>query len=320
MSAITDAHNDRVRALDPLLAPLASFESDDEPNVLRVRIGRAGAAALFGLTVVDETEPNAVWGTLRRHTADVRLAGDGVDRVRAFDTVLDEWLRRIAEVEEPGDAEASAKLVVPTRDAELANSLFARGFAPTQIRAVRLLPRGVVRRPLALPIEVGGAVVRIATLHDADRLGELDARLLALDAQFATVVERPGAAATFAQAYRERLVRAPNTTWVLERDDVVTGFVHVMPDDESPEPDEPRLVVTGGHNLVVMYLDPGERGSGIGAQLVDVAHRALDACGSPYTMLSYAVANPRSGPFWSRVGYRPAVTEWQRRPAVFRRP
>lgn len=34
-------------------------------------------------------------------------------------------------------------------------------------------------------------------------------------------------------------------------------------------------------------------------------------------MLSYAAANPRSGPFWSRMGYRPLVTVWQRRPAVF---
>jgi len=34
-------------------------------------------------------------------------------------------------------------------------------------------------------------------------------------------------------------------------------------------------------------------------------------------VLSYAVPNPRSGPFWARMGYRPLVTEWQRRPALF---
>lgn len=146
----------------------------------------------------------------------------------------------------------------------------------------------------------------------------MDAELLALDAHFAGVTVRPGAQKTFAGEYRERLRRAPATTWVLERDRRLTGLVHVMPDDGAAEPDSPALAAEGGQCLVVMYLDPAERGAGTGARLVELAHQALDATGAPYTVLSYAVANPRSGPFWARMGYRPIVTEWQRRPALFR--
>lgn len=44
----------------------------------------------------------------------------------------------------------------------------------------------------------------------------------------------------------------------------ITGFVHVMPHDGSPEPHAPAVVLDGGQDLVAMYLDPSERGAGLG--------------------------------------------------------
>ena len=310
---ITTGHNARQRRFDPLLADAPALDAAD-PAYLEAVDGHGAAAGVPRFAAFDAAAPDAVWGALRRHELEVRVAGE--DPGGALGRILDRWLRSLAERERPGDADSSARVNVPSRDIALVRALTERGFSPNGIRAVRPRPRGAVAAAPALPIALDGGRVRIATVDDAPALGALDARLLALDAHFASVTERPGAAGMFAEAYRGRLRAAPDTTWVLERPGGITGFVHVMPDSASPEPGTLALAASGGQYLVVMYLDESERGSGTGAAFCDIAHALLDASGSPYTLLSYAVANPRSGPFWSRMGYRPIVTEWQRRPAV----
>lgn len=310
MTDITAAHNARVHDLDALLAPAPALDSDAAGY-----LERGDAAGVAGFTEVEETSPFAVWGALRRHTLDARIAGD--DPRAAFGGLLDAWLARIAETATPGDAETSVQIAVPSRDTAIIKPLMERGFAPSGVQAVRLLPRGAAGPAPSLPVSLDGAVVRLARIDDAPALGLLDDALLRLEDQYGGVVARPGAAQMFAEAYVERLGRAPDTTWVLERAGRITGFVHVMPHDGSPEPDAPALALDGGQDLVVMYLDPSERGAGLGAAFAGLAHSILDAAGTPYIMLSYAAANPRSGPFWMRMGYRPLVTVWQRRPAVF---
>ena len=52
------------------------------------------------------------------------------------------------------------------------------------------------------------------------------------------------------------------------------------------------------------------------AALVRHANGFLDTAGIAVTLLHYALANPRSGPFWARMGYRPLWTSWQARPAA----
>lgn len=318
MPDITALHNDRVRALDPLLAPVAVLHASD-PGYLRVQRGEGAAEAVFRHEVVDAASVDAIWGALRRHTADLRSAGPDADRVGAVEAVLDEWLERIDHAETPGDVDSSARVLVASRDIAVVNALYARGFGPVGIRAVRLRPRDAAPVAPPVPCTLQGGTVRLATAQDAAALGRLDARLLDLDAHFAGVTARDDAAGMFAESYRERLALAPDTTWVLERDGVITGMVHVMPDASTPEPDAPAFALSGGQYLVVMFLDESERSAGIGAQFAQLAHDILDAAGTPYISLSYAVANPRSGPFWSRMGYRPVITEWQRRPAVFAR-
>lgn len=318
MTDITAAHNDRVRTLDPLLAAAPALDRSAAGYLECVDPAGEGVGAAAGvaaLVEVDASSPFAVWGTLRRHTLDVRIAGSepGV----AFGRLLDGWLARIASAAAPGDAETSARIGVPSRDTAIINALLERGFAPSGVQAVRLRPRGGAAVPApALPAELDGASVRLARLDDAPALGLLDDALLRLEDQYGGVVARTGAERMFAEAYVERLGLAPDTTWVLERDGRITGFVHVMPHDGSPEPEAPALALEGGQDLVVMYLDPSERGAGLGAAFATLAHSILDAAGTPYVMLSYAAANPRSGPFWARMGYRPLVTVWQRRPAI----
>ena len=309
-------HDDRLRLLDPALAASEPIDPT-APGALSATVGAGSAAALARFSSLEADSPDAVWGALRQHSLELRSSGPDAERTAAVEQVLDAWLARIASSEVPGDFDSSARISLPTRDIALVNALYARGFGPTGVRAVRFRPDGGARQAPSLPAPLDGALVRLARLDDADRLGELDARLLALDAHFAGVTMRENAGAGFAAAYRERLRRAPDTTWVFERDGEVAGFIHVVPDADSPEPDSRLLAATGGQYLVVMYLDETERGAGVGAAFLQLAHDALDAAGTPYVVLSYAVANPRSGPFWSRNGYRPIVTEWQRRPAVF---
>jgi GNAT superfamily N-acetyltransferase len=64
-----------------------------------------------------------------------------------------------------------------------------------------------------------------------------------------------------------------------------------------------------------MFVRADRRGGGVGTALVEHAHRVLDARGIPVTVLDYAQVNPLSGPFWSRMGYRPLWTRWEARPA-----
>jgi GNAT superfamily N-acetyltransferase len=73
--------------------------------------------------------------------------------------------------------------------------------------------------------------------------------------------------------------------------------------------------------LMLMFVHPGERGSGTGGRLAAEFHREADAAGVAVTLLHYEQLNPLSAPFWSRHGYRPLWTTWQATPAnAFRWP
>ena len=67
--------------------------------------------------------------------------------------------------------------------------------------------------------------------------------------------------------------------------------------------------------LMLMFVEPAERGTGVGAALVDRFHREADAAGMAVILLHHAQLNPLSAPFWSRQGYRPLWTSYQALPA-----
>jgi predicted N-acetyltransferase YhbS len=60
---------------------------------------------------------------------------------------------------------------------------------------------------------------------------------------------------------------------------------------------------------------PGERGVGVGQELMAVAHRELGGAGTVGSFLYYHPSNPLSSVFWARQGYRPLWTTWEVRPA-----
>ena len=67
--------------------------------------------------------------------------------------------------------------------------------------------------------------------------------------------------------------------------------------------------------LMLMFVHPDERGTGVGAALVAQFHREADAAGMAAILLHHAQLNPLSAPFWNRHGYRPLWTSWQALPA-----
>jgi len=150
---------------------------------------------------------------------------------------------------------------------------------------------------------------------DLDAVTELEMGVIRFDAQFGAAILRPATEALIRDASRKALARRQDWVWVAERSGRLVGLVHVLPPDESAWIAGMTRPGTTAY-LQSMFLGPDERGGGLGAALVRRAHDELDARGIAITLLHYAQLNPLSGPFWSRMGYRPLWTGFQSRPAV----
>jgi GNAT superfamily N-acetyltransferase len=158
-------------------------------------------------------------------------------------------------------------------------------------------------------------VIREAGPDDLDAVTELEMGVIRFDAHFGAAIPRPATRTLVREATRKALARRLAWVWVAERSGRLVGLVHVLPPDESAW----IAGMTGPGStayLQSMFVGPDERGGGLGAALVKRAHDELDARGISITLLHYAQMNPLSGPFWSRMGYRPLWTGWESRPAV----
>ncbi|MBO9627372.1 MAG: GNAT family N-acetyltransferase [Microbacterium sp.] len=280
----------------------------DTAGTLLARRGGVVAEGVASFAEYAPGESEALWGSLRRHTLEL-VCADGADHARreAVGEVLDRWLELAAETEEPGDEESSCTLTLPSADSALVRTVLSRGFAPVTIDAVRRL---AATPPTEEETLGDGVVLRRATASDLDALAAFDARLLAHEADFGAVTWREGAEDVLRSSMRGRLSDWPHWTWLIEQDGRSVGYVHAFPDHpdavDSPSP----------AYLDAMYLASDVRGVGLGRRVVDAVHGALARQGATAVRLDYSVANSQSGPFWSRVGYRPLTTTWQRRPAV----
>lgn len=306
-------HNAHLAALDRALPPAPPLDPAEGDRLLRVSRGGATGQGLARTSRVAADADEALWTPLTSHSLEARLAGP--DRAAALAGLLDEWLAGLARTETAGDWESAASVTVPSRDAELVAPLLAHGFAPVGIVALRTAGSSATG-PAA---SAGRPGVRFARESDLDRIAELDERLLHHDSRFGVVNVRPGARARLRAGLAHRLALAPGWTWVLERDGVVTGFVHLLPPGTTGWFAGQSSYGESAGFLVSIFVDPAERGAGAGALLVQTAHEALDAAGAAATVLDYAVANPVSPAFWSRMGYRPLWTTWRRRPAILAR-
>ncbi|MTD15441.1 GNAT family N-acetyltransferase [Nakamurella sp. YIM 132087] len=298
------AEHDRVLAgLDPLLPETGPLPVEPPARLLSVTAGPSAGQALARYGEVGAEDPLAMWGALRRHMLTVRLAGP--DRAGVLRELLHEWLGALDV--RVGDWDTSASVTVPSRDPVVRLPLVELGFAPLIVVAAR---RAGTSTPAGSDVPVREAVVA-----DLDQLADLNDALVDTDAHNGVVTSRPGQRERLREGLETTLAGAPGWTLVAGEPRAV-GFVQVNRPEQAAWIVPMSSAGAEAAYLSGMYVEPKERGSGVGAALVGKAHARIDAAGVPLTLLHYAVPNPRSGPFWSRMGYRPLWTTWQRRPAA----
>lgn len=300
---------ERDRELDPQL-PTRSLHPGDAAVL---SVGAAGEERALGLsrtTRLTPSDPDAIWGPL--NTAALELRWDG--EADAVTALLREWVADTApELGDAGDWESCLTVKVPSRDSALVRPLLANGFACTDITGIRVGARGADDSAGMGRLADVGVQLRRATVADAQLLGELDAELLAHDAQHGGLAVRPGAAVVLQVGIEVRLAIDPEWTWVIEQAGVPVGYLSI---ELNRERHLQACAAGGGVAFIqAMYLRPTVRGGGIGEAVVEFAHARIEAAGFDRILLGYAAQNPRSGPFWCRMGYRPLWSGWQRRPA-----
>jgi GNAT superfamily N-acetyltransferase len=313
----------RWRGLDPLLpqpgdlpagcaAPLVVTGSNGRPAGLGVCLHQHVPADTLSQT----------WGAATRFVLVPRLRD--TDTLAAADDLLTQWRDHLAGLPEAHADDTAAMITWPSRDVTGIRALVRHGLAPVTVLAARPADRPVpADRSVPADRPVAGAATRLtvrkAGLADLDTVTEMEMGVIRWDAQFGGPVPRPATQALVREQARTSLARS-SWAWLAEaeRDGRPVGLLTVLPPEEASW--VAAMVRTaegtgGPAYLSSMFVHPAERGRGVGTALVRHAHHDLDASGVPVTLLDYAQVNPVSGPFWSRMGYRPLWTRWEARPA-----
>jgi GNAT superfamily N-acetyltransferase len=304
----------RWRSLDPLLpTPDDLPEGCSPPLVVSGPDGRPVALAVCRHQRVADDSLNQTWGATHRFLLSPRIKP--ADTLAALDSVLAQWSDHVAGIPASRDVDSAAIVTWPTRDITGVRALQRHGLVPMAVIAAR--PAGRPAPPTSPSPLAGtdhGLVIRQAGADDFPVVTELEMGVIKFDANFGGAVLRPSTATLLRADVRSRLSRAPNWTWLAERDQRAAGLVTVQPPQDSiwlrPLTSRDRVAY-----LQTGFVVPDERGQGIGERLVRHVHQVLDQSRIELTLLHYAQVNPLSGPFWSRLGYRPLWTIWEARPA-----
>jgi GNAT superfamily N-acetyltransferase len=267
------------------------------------------------------------WGAARRFQLAPQVTGPDV--AAALDDLLSQWRDHLAAVPGTDDEDAAALVMWPSRDIHGIRTLLRRGLAPVEVIAARPTGRHPVgptdvppRRAEGLAVSASpdaspaprGLRIRRAGPADIDAVVRLGVEVIRFDAHFGSVTERPGTAAAMRREAAGLLAGPEPWTWLAERDGTAIGMLAA----ERPEAASwiaPMVGLTPAAYLMLLFVLPGERASGVGAVLTARLHREVEAAGAAVTLLHYEQANPLSVPFWSQQGYRPLWTTWAARPA-----
>jgi GNAT superfamily N-acetyltransferase len=319
----------RWQGLDPLLpvpgppppgcgAPLLAPGTDGRPAAIGACEHWVGA---------DESLETA-WSTARGCHLTASVAGPDIGG--ALDRLLEQGRDHLADTPGTGDEDSSATLDWPNRDFAGVAALVRRGFSPMAVIAARVTgrhPGGPVDGPAAPPdgvtAEPGraggtareGAAIRRAGPADIDAVVRFGLEVIRFDAHFGNGRERPGTPAALRKEAAASLLAGPEPwTWLAERDGEPVGLLAAQRPAAAGWI-APRVRPAGAAYLMFGFVAPGERGSGLGAEMVARLHHEIAAAGVPVTLLHYEMLNPLSAPFWSQQGYRPLWTTWEARPA-----
>ena len=289
---------ERWRALDPLL-PAPALAAD----VAELAVPGAVGAPRRLSPAPGQAPP--LWFAAHRFSLRPLVAGPEV--AGGLDRLLASWSALLRADPVAAEEDSAAYVLVPSRDTAAVPTLLRHGLVPYVVVAVR-----AVARPVAGHATV---VVRRAGLGDLGVLGGFALAQFRSELEFGTAVDRPDAAARVREEMAGLRDGADPWVWLAEVGGRVVGTVSA----NRPEgnawlaqfTDLPRV----GY-LRMARVEASGRGAGVGAALVAAAHRAFDQAGVDAALLHYSLLNPRSGPFWHRMGYRPLWTGWKVAPAA----
>ncbi len=254
----------------------------------------------------------------RRYTLLPEIAGPDV--AGALDQLIGQWQDHLAAVPEACDEDTAAIINWPSRDIDGLNVMLAHGLTPLNVVAAKKLrpapPVQQTQQPQQAQQaqQTGGFTISRATPADLDVLTALAVAELSYDAHFGGVIERPHTGPAMRTYLTDLLADPEPWVWVAERAGTTIGLLIAEPPSAATWI-APLTGLSPAAYLTSAYVDPAERGCGIGRALTGEFHRAAQGEGVGVVLLHYELLNPRSGPFWSQQGYRPLWTALEARPA-----
>jgi len=299
----------RWQAIDPLLPDPATMPAGcGEPLVVT---GDNGRMTGLGVCVHQHIPPqslNQTWGAAERFTLVPRLPGQDV--AASADLLLSQWRDHLSGIGAARGPDTSASVVWPSLDVTGVQALLRHGMQPLTVIAARTRPNG----PPSPPRRIYGATIRAAGPADEEQVLDFELRLIRYDMHFGGPVWRPDTARLVRDEIRASLARPAAWTWLAERNGHAVGLLVAQPPQDAGWIAGMTSQSPAAY-LQTMFVDPRDRGTGIGAALVRNLHAELDAMGVAVTLLHHSQVNPLSAPFWYRMGYRPLWTSWEARPA-----
>lgn len=296
MDGVLAAVAQRWRALDLLLpAPLLPAGTPE--------LAVPGAVGAPRHLSPEPGDPLPMWFAAHRFSLRPLVAGPDV--AGGLDRLLAEWRTQVRADPSAAADDSAAYVFVPSRDTPTFRTLLRHGLVPYVVVAARTAP---------VPV-AADATVRRAGAGDLDALGELALSQTRSETEFGAAIDRPDAAERLRAELVERLDAPDPWVWLAEVDGRVIGALTA----DRPEATGWLAPFTDLRPLAYLRMarvEPAGRGAGVGAALTAAAHRAFDEAGVTCTLLHYSLLNPRSGPFWHRMGYRPLWTGWKATPAA----
>lgn len=295
------AQTQRLRAIDPLLPPVAP-----PPPTEMLATGTVTGALL--LSDYPDGSPARMWSA--SHVCElVPLLGDA--GLTGMNALLAAWLRRLPELRLP-DRDSACVVCWPSRDVEVSRALLDHGFVPLSVIAVNT-PLGAAGGGSGAQGRDG---VRLAGPGDLEECLRLALAEQAYSAMVGGAVLREETEEVKRGLLAARLQRG-EPIWVAEQDGVIVGLAECGYSDAVPGSWTATRLPAGRWGYInCASVLPGARDRGVGGRLVGLAHAAFVAAGVAGSYLYYNPPNPLSSVFWPRQGYRPLWTVWEVRPAT----
>ncbi len=298
---VHEAHVRRLAAIDPAVHLVTLDLATEGREVLLADDGEA--VAVVDSQHTDPMSEPGLWVEDDVHRVQVRCTAD------VGPAALTDLLRRAFTAL---GQDRRAHLSVASRDVPLVRPLLRAGFAPNSVLALHRL----AARPVAQ--DEDEVSVRPATSGDVEAIVAASVAVQSFDSAIGVLPERPRASEVFRPTVEAALRDHAGWAWVAERAGVVVGVCVMEPPETAGWVTESVNAPADGSAtayLAMLHVTPGERGRGVGARLVQVAHARSATAGVGQVLLHHAALNPLSVPFWGRVGYRPLLTGWTRFPA-----